>query len=579
MGMSDYKVVVRLTSDATSPDNQTKWSPGCPIMLEAIQISRNTATGRAFLQARVRNISTSEVESFKAKLQCTFSDGSTDQFEVNPLDADVSPWRDYTLPPIELPRGDAISADAAIVSTCYAGGTNIACDKPASLPFRSKLELSETALKERTAQLAEIGCTKAEAAAPYRTDEHESWTLCSCGQVSLGYKTCPSCGLPFGRHGEIEDCAILERGANERARLLREKKEADAKRTARKRLWARKTCAVILSVAAVGGAGFFAYENLIFPAGRYDEAVRLAQSGQYLNAVKIFEELGTYRDSSQQAQSFRAQWQEKTIADNYAKAIDLLESGEAEEALTLFGGHSEYEDTPYYMGECLIALNRFDEAIEHLQAVSPNSELASDAKEAQKQCYYEKGVADLENGNIFAARENFSNANDYGNAPDALAVISKHIDNGLPGIYQREDDSEEFIEILCAIDPNTLEASYEVYYQNSVVEDLYTGSELRKDGSLLLIDTCDNTLTTANHSTSLIAESSHHFQPDESVYSAGGTKGYGGAGSSRQKIILQVNGTKLVESYRYAGKDVWGKQFDNSGTHTYQRIGEIEQMA
>lgn len=203
--MSEYKVIFRIASNDPESENQTRWEPGCPLLFEAVQVSRNTETGQAFLQARIKNISAEEVSSFTAKLSCTFSDGSTAEFATSPLDADILPWCDYTLAPIELPRGDAESADAQVLSADTPSGTWKSENEPLSMPSRRKLDLSQEELAERSRQLEQLGCEKAAEAASHKLDDHGAWTLCPCGRVSVGFARCPACGLPFQSSIQWED--------------------------------------------------------------------------------------------------------------------------------------------------------------------------------------------------------------------------------------------------------------------------------------------------------------------------------------------------------------------------------------
>lgn len=243
--MSEYKIVFRNTSDGPEPENQTKWEPGCPLLFEAVQVSRNTKTGQAFLQARAKNISAEEVSSFTAKLSCTFSDGSTAEFTASPLDADILPWCDYTLAPIELPRGDAESADARVLSATSPANGWASSLEPGALPQRKPLNLSDEALSERRLQLDQLGCAQPEEAAPFGVEEHGGWTLCACGQPSIGYSTCPACQLPFGPNAVLEDDQHLESLARERSgRQFREEREA------RERAQSRSTRVVRASLIA-----------------------------------------------------------------------------------------------------------------------------------------------------------------------------------------------------------------------------------------------------------------------------------------------------------------------------------------
>ena len=54
--MSDYKVIFKAVAQ-TEGGHALTWEPGCPALFTAVQVSRNTSTSAAFLQLKVRNVS------------------------------------------------------------------------------------------------------------------------------------------------------------------------------------------------------------------------------------------------------------------------------------------------------------------------------------------------------------------------------------------------------------------------------------------------------------------------------------------------------------------------------------------
>lgn len=271
--MSEYKIVFRKTSDSPEPENQTKWERGCPLLFEAVQVSRNTETGQAFLQARAKNISAEEVSSFTAKLFCAFSDGSTAEFAANPLDADILPWCDYTLAPIELPRGDAESADVRVLSATSPTSGWASSLEPAALPQRKPLDLSDEALSERRLQLDQLGCAQPEEAAPFGIEEHGSWTLCACGQPSIGHAICPACQLPFEPDVSLEDGQRLESLARERSeRQFRKEREAQKRVQSRNARMARASLIVAALLAVIATSLALKFVMLDMPEKARQEA-------------------------------------------------------------------------------------------------------------------------------------------------------------------------------------------------------------------------------------------------------------------------------------------------------------------
>ena len=231
--MAEYKVIFRADTDHPYDQHVITWEQGCPLMFEAIQISRETESGKAFLQTKVRNLSGAIASSFKARLTCHYKDGSTEEFETEPLDADIAPCGEYALKPIALSRGDAAHAEALVLSVDTSDGNWTSTATACPLPRRSPLALSADALNERISQLRERGCNKPCEAAPYSYVEHDGWSQCPCGQISIGCRVCPSCGLRFGNDTTIENGDFLEEAALERAQKTKDAEEAKAERNSK----------------------------------------------------------------------------------------------------------------------------------------------------------------------------------------------------------------------------------------------------------------------------------------------------------------------------------------------------------
>lgn len=228
--MGAYKVIFRADKSADS-QNRITWEQGCPLIFDVVQISRHTETGVAFLQAKLRNIGADTVASFKSEIVCRFKDGSTQEFTIEPLDADIPCGGFYEIRPIELPRGDAMFADASVKSTTTESGEWRTSANPARIPEGTRLELSDAALKERTLELEEHGCKMSEFAAPFAVEVHDNWTMCACGQPNAGTEACVECGLYFAKYDKAsEDEGRLLLAAQERERANKQKAFEQSKR-------------------------------------------------------------------------------------------------------------------------------------------------------------------------------------------------------------------------------------------------------------------------------------------------------------------------------------------------------------
>ena len=339
--MADYKVVFR--ADAEHPDSEhaITWERGCPLMFEVIQIARDTESGKAFLQTKVRNLSGAAVLSFKAKLVSHYKDGSREEFETEPLDADIAPWGEYSPKPIALSRGDAVYAEAFILSVSMEKRGWESENNALPLPTNDLLVLSADALNERISLLRERGCRKACETSPYSYTEHAGWSQCPCGQVVMECKTCPACGLRLTGIMETEDGEFLKNAIGERAARAEIKKQQDAERKAkakRRAIIGGTVAAVLVCVTLFFG---WVLPDVIQPANSYSEAARLLEAKEYEGAYNAFAELGSYRDALDKAEKAKA----GLLDAKYSSAVKLLVEDKYDEAIKAFQELDGYKES------------------------------------------------------------------------------------------------------------------------------------------------------------------------------------------------------------------------------------------
>ena len=78
--MANFKVVFR--SDNQGADTSPGWEPGCPLLVNAVQVSRNTDTGQCYLQLKLSNISGATVDSFKLQADVSYVDGASETLSL-----------------------------------------------------------------------------------------------------------------------------------------------------------------------------------------------------------------------------------------------------------------------------------------------------------------------------------------------------------------------------------------------------------------------------------------------------------------------------------------------------------------
>lgn len=233
--MSGFKVVHRI--DPTDDTPEITWEEGCPLLLDALQIARNTDTGKAYIQTRFLNISSEKINSFKATIAVVYGDGSEENLCLNPLDADIFSGLTYSARPVVLSAGDAIAARVKVEIVCRDSGQWVSHLPLSKVRKPCALSLSSTALEERVRELRELGCKDSRKASLYSIERNDGWTLCPCGQVNVGTKHCVSCGLDLSTYSSaLEDLKTLsQKGADRKEREEAERQKRDEKQAETKK--------------------------------------------------------------------------------------------------------------------------------------------------------------------------------------------------------------------------------------------------------------------------------------------------------------------------------------------------------
>lgn len=313
--VADYKVVFR--ADGGGGGKPASWEPGCPLLVKAIQVARNTQTGEAYLQLKLWNLTDEVVESFTLMAEVTYRDGTQETLEVSPLDADIARGCSYRPEPAALAQGAVAAASARIVAATY-GNTTWHSEQPVITTPQQPLDLSEDALAERRILIADLGKPADEYST--RAFAGDGWWVCPCGTPNVGRERCVACSMSIGTLHKLEDEDYL----NSR---MRERLEAEKRERRRKKVTRVALVTILLCCTALAAGYFFVF----VPSSAYDKAMEMAAGGtedrqQYANAYYEFQRLGNYRDSEQQAVEAALGYVEEWVM-----------SGQAEEATSWIG--------------------------------------------------------------------------------------------------------------------------------------------------------------------------------------------------------------------------------------------------
>ena len=211
--MAQYKVIYR--------DDNPGWQPGCPILIEVIQVSRNTETAQCFLQIKVRNISDETIDKLNMSFDVRSPQGGIEKASFEFLDAGIRPGAEFKPQAKPLEAKEVSHIDGRVVGA--GSQSTFAAMKP--LPEAKPLSLSKHAKEERDAVIRKEGVNPSGLTG--QASDHGSWWQCSCGAVNLGRKVCLSCGASKTKALAWNDTEGFEKLAEEHlAAKLESAKEA-----------------------------------------------------------------------------------------------------------------------------------------------------------------------------------------------------------------------------------------------------------------------------------------------------------------------------------------------------------------
>ncbi len=181
-----------------------------------------------------------------------------------------------------------------------------------------------------------------------------------------------------------------------------------------------KRAGLIAAIAALCVAVVLLTINVFIPSAKYNKALAKVENGEYMEAIATFEELGDYKDSSEQV-----------INAYYLQGLDLLESGEYQQALESFKKCPlRYEDSEtkikianYNLGLAAVDEGKLDEAAGYFL----NASGYEDAKEKFKEVEYNLGVQLLDAGDYKSAKPKLVNADDYSDAKEKLKQVNYNL--------------------------------------------------------------------------------------------------------------------------------------------------------
>lgn len=328
-----YKVAAKIEGE------QILWEAGCPVILEAVQVSRDAEEGAAYLQARVKNVGARPVEYLCIDTAFALSDGDSidDTFEY--FDISVKPGESVALPakPVEKVNVVGIDAKAVAIKTDASGWESAGAG--GVIPEGGKLLiLDPELLAERRRLFDENGLSTAHA--DYAVQSGPNWWVCACGQLNVRRKTCWLCRAERAFLEKTEDARFLQRSEEERAAAdKRAEQEAQRAEEAKqeRRAKVKKKVKIAIPVAAgivIIAAAIAVAVTFVIPQMKYNDAMDDYDAGNYEAAFEKFDGLN-YSNSEEMKHDAGVSMAQKALdKGDYLTAVEWFDKIGNESSVT-----------------------------------------------------------------------------------------------------------------------------------------------------------------------------------------------------------------------------------------------------
>ena len=417
---------------------QNSYAEGCPVLIEAYALLKDTKDGRVLAQVKLRNISEYIVLGCKVDV-CSYEINGKETDGVKGfsyLDINAKRGDSFgTKVPIYLPKNDARKICVSVTEVTCEGG----------VIWKEKQSEWKTIEKQKTIKeffgddelveqyKLEIGDGN------YIPVETNGLFLCTCGTANkIGLKCC-TCGRDYREIASKIDEDYLKKEAairieNEKKEQEQQKKKEEILKSAKKR---RVIVTSIILLFALVGIVLYV---LLYPAKKYKDAIALYEANKYSEAEAIVDSENWYFFDPDKLIVLKAQCragegdyitaiEEIKQVDNaeeaYAQIIlnyarTYADKGDYATALEMIKdlGDVNNERAEFTVGYIytLINDNRFEAAKAEL---SNNPELA-DTNDLFCEINYQQGLFELSKDNYETAISCFEKCGEYKDSQDLL---------------------------------------------------------------------------------------------------------------------------------------------------------------
>ncbi len=320
------------------------YAVGCPVIIAAGALQRDTITGSVIAQLKFLNISSQEIKSIKVAITPMDSANRTlsPAIEFDYLDLEASAEKNNffgSRQALILPDNTTRSFAVNVEECVFAQGTVWQRGELEFAPIAEPVLIQKIVGQEH--ELEYYRKTLGERA-KYLYEDFGEYFRCSCGAINSGtVHKCRECGCSVDLQKSNDlDAIRKEAKLKHEAEIAEKERQQIEKELLKKKA---KIYAIFLScaVAVITVLGLLIFK-VILPPANYNSAVKLLENGDVIGAYEKFVELGEYKDSEFRAEEIYEKYCVAMIKKGQAPYNSLF-IGEYEQDANLDNGTEKVE--------------------------------------------------------------------------------------------------------------------------------------------------------------------------------------------------------------------------------------------
>ena len=282
----------------TLPSNL--YAAGCPVIIAAGALLKDSQTGRVLCQLKFRNISSGRINALKLLvLGYDMSGEEVCREEHQYLDLKVGRNGVFgAKEAIPLPEKSVRSYTAQVQAVYFEDGSRWYHGEELWEPLPEQLPLRSRLFDRELIRQYKLGSSDKSEFVP--TEYKDLW-FCACGDVNRSGDACAGCGQELESLLALLDVDRLLEDKNQR--LMEEAKKAAQRESSRGQIAkvVKIVLLILIPVALAAGALWFFQNRATEREAQYQIACVMFEAGQYSEAAAAFDAMGDYEDSEAKA--------------------------------------------------------------------------------------------------------------------------------------------------------------------------------------------------------------------------------------------------------------------------------------